>query len=172
MDILKTATDWAKAEVFSTAIFILAGIVFVTICISFWQFGKTDLAKAYIIPTLVAGILLLSLGLGLMFTNISRISAFESHYKEDVTAFIASEANRVDSTLNEYKVVFRVVPLLVVLAGFMLVFLTTPTWRAIGVTTIAMLMFIAFIDGLAYARMEVYKEKIVYAEKGIDKANN
>ena len=45
MEILKTATDWAKAEVFSTTFFILFGIGFVAASIGFWQLGKTDLAK-------------------------------------------------------------------------------------------------------------------------------
>jgi hypothetical protein len=74
MDILKTATDWAKAEVFSIAFFILFGIGFVAAGIGFWQLGKTDLARAYIIPTLVAGALLLIIGFGL-FLPISQ----ESH---------------------------------------------------------------------------------------------
>ena len=53
MDTLKAATDWARAELFSTPFFILFGIVFMVASLGFWQLGKTDMAKAYIIPTLV-----------------------------------------------------------------------------------------------------------------------
>ena len=69
MEILKTATDWAKAEVFSSTFFIIFGIAFVLASIGFWQLGKTDMAKAYIIPTLVAGSLLLTIGLGLFLST-------------------------------------------------------------------------------------------------------
>ena len=52
MDILKTAINWAKAELFSTPFFILFGLVFMTASLGFWQLRKTDLTKAYIIPSL------------------------------------------------------------------------------------------------------------------------
>ena len=55
MELLKLATIWAKSEVFSTRFFIFFAIGFdITGCF-FWQFGKTDLAKAYIYPSLIAG---------------------------------------------------------------------------------------------------------------------
>jgi len=166
MEILKTATEWTKAEVFSTAFFILFGIVFVAASIGFWQLGKTDLAKAYIIPTLVAGALLLIVGFGLFFTNISRISSFEADYNKDASAFVKSEIVRVDNTLNEYKtVVFKVVPLLIAAAALLIIFINTPTWRAISITTIAMLIVILLIDGMAHARIETYKEQLVSVEK-------
>ena len=165
MEILKIATDWAKAEVFSTTFFILFGIGFVAASIGFWQLGKTDLAKAYIIPTLVAGVLLLTIGLGLFFTNISRISSFESEYNQDASAFVKSEMVRVDNTLNEYKtVVFKVVPLIIIAAALIIIFINTPTWRAIGITTIAMLIVILLIDGTAHARIEAYKKQLELVE--------
>ena len=166
MEILKTATEWAKAEVFSTTFFILFGIGFVAASIGFWQLGKTDLAKAYIIPTLVAGALLLTIGFGLFFTNISRISSFAADYNQDASAFVKSEIVRVDNTLNEYKtVVFKVVPLLIVAAALLIIFINTPIWRAISITTIAMLIVILLIDGTAHARIEAYKEQLVLVEK-------
>lgn len=73
MDILKSAIDWAKAELFQHH-FHLFGVVFMVASLSFWQLGKTEIAKAYIIPTLVAGALLLIIGLGL-FLQIKQ----ESH---------------------------------------------------------------------------------------------
>jgi len=164
MDILKTATDWAKAEVFSTSFFILFGIVFVAASIGFWQLGKTDLARAYIIPTLVAGVLLLIIGFGLFFNNVSRVSSFPRDYNQDASAFVESEMARVDSTLNEYKVVFKVIPLMIIVAALLIFFTRTPVWRAASITSIAMLIVILFIDGMAHARIADYKEQLVLAE--------
>ncbi len=165
MDILKAATDWARSEVFSTPFFILFGIVFVAISIGLWQLGKTDLARAYIIPILVAGVLLIIIGSGLLYTNITRISSFEADYKKNATAFVEAEMVRVEGTLNEYNTVFKVIPLMIIAAALLVLFLNTPTWRAIGITSIAMLIVILFIDGMAHARIADYKEQLVLAER-------
>ena len=106
MELLKLATDWAKAEVFSTRFFIFFAILFLIAGVGFWQLGKTDLAKAYIIPTLVAGLLLMTIGLGLFYTNKSRIIQFEKAFNSDTSAFYQSEIERSESTLKEYTVVF------------------------------------------------------------------
>jgi len=166
MDILKAATDWAKAEVFSTSFFIIFGILFVLASIGFWQLGKTDMAKAYIIPTLVAGALLLTIGLGLFFTNKSRITQFEKVYNRDASAFVESELTRAKSTIKEYKtVVFTAIPLIIAACALVFVFVNTPIWRASMITSIAMLVVILLIDGTAHARIDAYNEQLLLIEK-------
>jgi len=169
MDILKTATDWAKSELFSTPFFILFGVVFMTASLGFWQLGKTDMAKAYIIPTLAAGALLLIIGLGLFFTNKSRITQFETANNTDASAFVASELQRADATLKEYKtIVFKVIPIIIVVAALLIIFIDTPMWRAISITTIAMMVVILLIDGTAHARIEAYNKQLELVEKELN----
>ncbi len=166
MEILKLATEWAKAEVFSTRFFILFAILFLVASIGFWQLGKTDIARAYIIPTLVAGVLLLTIGLGLFYTNKSRITQFEIAFKSDATAFVKSEIARAESTLQEYKtVVFRAIPIIIIVAALLIIFVNTPTWRAISITTIAMMIVILLIDGTAHARIEAYSQQLEMVNK-------
>ncbi len=161
MDILKTATNWAKDELFSTPFFILFGIVFLVASLGFWQLGKTDLARAYITPTLVAGLLLVTIGLGLYFTNRARIPAFETAYNQDASAFVKSEIIRAEATLKEYKnIVFSAVPLIIIACALGIMFLKTPEWRASLITAIAMLVVILLIDGTASARMEAYYKEL------------
>ena len=160
MELLKLATDWAKAEVFSTRFFILFAILFLIASIGFWQLGKTDLAKAYIIPTLVAGLLLLIIGIGLNYTNIQRVQQFEKDFNTDETAFYQSEIERTESTLKEYSVVFKVIPILIIIAALLILFINTPTWRAISITTIAMLIVILLVDGTAHSRIEAYHKEL------------
>ena len=170
MDILKTAIDWAKSEVFSTPFFILFGLVFIAASLGFWQLGKTDMAKAYIVPTMVAGALLLIIGLGLFFTNKSRITQFEKAYKADVSAFVASEGKRAKATLKEYKnIVFTAVPLIIAVCAITLLFVNTPLWRGSMITTIAMLVVILLIDGTAHARIDEYSKQLQQAEKELKK---
>lgn len=165
MDILKTATDWAKAEVFSTSFFIFFAVIFILASIGFWQFGKTDIARAYIIPNLVAGIVLLTIGCGLLFTNKLRITEFETAYNSNVSAFIESEIVRTERTLNEYKtIVFTAIPLIIATCTLLIIFLTTPVWRASMITTIVMMAIILLVDGTAHARIKVYHEQLLSIE--------
>lgn len=160
MELLKLATEWAKAEVFSTRFFIFFAIGFLIASVGFWQLGKTDLAKAYIIPTLVAGILLLIIGSGLNYTNIQRVKQFKKDYYADALAFHQSEVARSESTLKEYTIVFRVIPILIIVTALLILFVNTPTWRAIGITTIAMLIVILLVDGTAHSRIEAYHKEL------------
>ncbi|WP_220764101.1 hypothetical protein [Flavobacterium sp. UMI-01] len=160
MELLKLATDWAKAEVFSTRFFIIFATLFLIASIGFWQLGKTDLAKTYIIPTLVAGLLLMTIGLGLFYTNKSRITQFETAFSADATAFYLSEIERSESTLKEYTIVFKVIPILIIVAALLILLVNTPTWRAISITTIAMLIIILLVDGTAHARIESYNKEL------------
>lgn len=170
MDILKAATDWAKAELISTPFFVLAGIVFLALSLGFWQVGKTDLAKAYIIPTLVAGALLMIIGLRLFFTNKARITQFETAYHENPETFVDSELKRAEATLKEYKnVVFTGIPIIIAICALVLFFVNIPIWRASMITTIAMLSVILLIDGLAHARIAVYNQQLTQVQQKIDK---
>lgn len=165
MDILKTATNWAKAELFSTPFFILFGLVFILASIGFWQLGKTDMAKAYFIPTLVAGILLVIIGSGLLYANIQRVGQFEKDYNADSITFIESEISRTEATLKEYNtIVFKVIPIIIIVAALLIIFVKSPTWRAISITTIAMLIVILLIDGTAYARIDAYHKELKSAD--------
>ncbi|NND78605.1 MAG: hypothetical protein HKN53_01760, partial [Maribacter sp.] len=157
MEILKLATEWAKAEVFSTRFFMFFAILFLIASIGFWQLGKTEMAKAYIIPTLVAGVLLMIIGLGLFFTNKSRITEFETAYNSDASAFVESEIARAESTLKEYKtIVFTAIPLIIAACALVIIFINAPIWRASMITTIAMMVVILMVDGTANARIDNY----------------
>ena len=167
MELLKLATEWAKAEIFSTRFFIFFAIGFLIASAGFWQLGKTDLAKAYIIPTLVAGVLLLIIGSGLNYTNIQRVKQFEKDFNTDASAFYQSEIERSEGTLKEYTIVFKVIPILIIIAALLILLVNTPTWRAISITAIAMLTVILLVDGTAHSRIESYHKelKLVDIEK-------
>lgn len=166
MEILKIATDWAKAEVFSTQFFILFGFLFALASVGFWQIGKTDIAKAYIIPTLVASLILMIIGFGLYFTNKSRVKEFEIAYKNNSSNFVESELARVESTLKEYQtIVFKIIPLIIAIAAILILFIDSPTWRAISITTIALMVIILLIDGTAHARIEAYNQQLLKIER-------
>ena len=162
MDILKAATDWTKAELFSTPFFVLFGLGFLAASFGFWQLGKTEMARAYIIPTLVAGTLLIIIGSGLFFTNKSRAANFPIAYEKDASAFVASELVRAEATLKEYRnIVFKAIPFIIIVCALVIVFIDKPIWRASMITTIAMLVVILLIDGTAHARIDAYHKQLI-----------
>ncbi len=166
MDLIKAATEWAKAEVFSSVFFIVFGTTFVLATLGFWQLGKTEIAKAFIFPTLVAGIFLLTVGLGLFFLNKSRITSFPETYQQDAPAFVASELDRTEQSIQEYQlIVFKVIPLLIVAAALLLLFVNTPIWRAISATALAMFVVIVMVDSNAHARLKDYHAQLELVDK-------
>lgn len=161
MELLKLATEWAKDEVFSSRFFILAAILFLAASIGFWQLGKTEMAKAYILPTLVAGLLILAVGVGIFFTNKSRVTSFTEAYKTNPTEFVASEIIRTEKSMGEFRtIVFQVIPCIIVAAALLLVFVDKPVWRAIAITTIALMVVILLVDSNANARLQAYHQHL------------
>ena len=160
MELLNLSTEWAESEVFSTRFFILFAILFFIVSLGFWQLGKTDLAKAYILPTSVAATLLLTVGLGLFYTNKSRIKQFNEEYNSNSISLYESEIKRTESTLKEYKVVFKVIPILIIVAALLILFFSSTTIRAISITTIALLIIVLLIDGTAHSRIESYSKSL------------
>lgn len=168
MDILKIATEWAKAELVSTSFFIAIGIMFLFISFGFWNFGKTELARSYVVPILAAGAFLTTVGIGLFFTNKSRITQFKIAHEKNVLEFIDSEIDRTNATLKEYKnVVFTAIPIIIATCAIILFLFSGPLWRASMISTIAMLSVILLIDGLAHARIAEYHQELLQSKERI-----
>ena len=166
MEILKVGTEWAKAEVFSARFFIFFAILFLSASIGFWQMGKTEMAKAYIIPTLVAGLLILAVGVGIFFTNKSRVRSFAEAHHANPTEFVKSEIVRAEKTIGEFKTaVFKIIPFIIVAAALLIVFVDKPIWRATGITIIAMMAVILLVDSNADARIKAYKTQLESVDK-------
>ena len=110
---------------------------------------------------LVAGLLLMTIGLGLFYTNKTRINQFKQDFNTNATSLYESEIKRTESTLKEYKVVFKVIPILIILAASVFIFFNSPLIRAISITTVLMLIVILLIDGTAHARIEFYNKNLM-----------
>ncbi|MGC6501398.1 MAG: hypothetical protein ACON47_01575 [Flavobacteriaceae bacterium] len=165
MEILKIAIEWAKDEIYSSKFFILFGILFLIGAIGFWQLGKTEMAKAYLYPLLVCGVLLVLVGSGLVYTNYKRLDAFEKVAPENLSTLVASELVRAERTIIEYeRIVFKAIPLIIVCFALLLFFSSQPIWRAVSIATIGMMVVVLSIDSNAYQRMKSYKAHLISFE--------
>ena len=161
MDILKTSQDWAKAELLSNGLFALFGMVFVGAGLLFCFRAETDLARGFVLPMLVAGVLLLILGGGLLFGTWKTMAGFAPAVAEDMAGFITAEVARADRTMAQYDTAaFKVIPIMIAAAALMIIFVHGPGWRAALVTAIIFLGIIMLIDSGANARLGAYKSAL------------
>ena len=110
MNILKLSMDWARAESIFHKISLLLSLLFFIAAIGFWQLGKTEMAKAFLWPMLVAGIFVIAVSAGLYFANKPRITQFQTAYNTcDAKAFVQNR-NRAYGKIfqNDLALVFKV----------------------------------------------------------------
>lgn len=161
MEWIKLAVDWAKNEVLAAKFFVLFAILFLMVTVGFWQLGKSQMAKAFVTPTLVTGLLLLIVGLGLWYANASRAKSFATLKQVDKVTFIKNEKARAAKTIKEYQtVVFTAIPIIIIVAALVLVFTQRYSWRAWAITVISFMAIIMAIDSTAHARMVKYQASL------------
>jgi predicted membrane metal-binding protein len=126
---------------------------------SFW--GKTPMAKAFVIPLIVAGIFLVSIGIGLYAANHPRIAQFETDYKLDAKSFLTKEIARTADSQGQLKIVFIILPAIAVVAAILLMIFSSPHWRAITVTMILLSALLMAVDSNTEERNDAYHEQLV-----------
>ncbi len=165
MEIIKLSTDWAKAEVFSAKMVGLLSLVVFLIALGFLQLGKTAMAKSFVWPLFVAGLLLVAVSAGLYFANKPRIAQFEAAYKNDADSFIQSEIARTAKSKHDLALVFKILPAIIIAVALLIMFIQAPLWRAIGITTILLLTLLMLIDSNTDERNTAYHQKLLTAKQ-------
>lgn len=166
MEIIKAATEWAKAEVASSMIFMLFGLIYILGSIGFWKFGNTVLTKALVIPLLIAGGLLLSAGISFYLSNKSLLANFETDFNKNPVTVIEAESKRTASTINTYeKVALKVFPAIILVSALAAFFISNPIIRVISIAIIAFLSVLVLLDSLALKRMKTYHHQLEIAKQ-------
>jgi ABC-2 type transport system permease protein len=162
MDIVKLSTDWAKAEVFSGKMVLLFSALTIFIAIGFWYLGRTAMAKAFVWPLLVAGLLLIAVGTGLFFANRPRVARFEKAYRQSPEAFVQQEIQRTAESKKQLTLVFRILPALIIIAALIILGLPeSPNWKAIGITVILTVAFLMVVDSNTDSRNTIYHSQLI-----------
>lgn len=161
MDLLKLSTEWARAELFSAKIVWLFSLITLLSAVGFSVWGKTTMAKAFVIPLAIAGVLFIAIGIGLYAANKPRIAQFEQEYRADRQAFITKEIARTTKSNQDFVLVFKVLPALAILAAAILLVAQAPTWRAAALVTLLVVVFLMLVDSHTAARNEAYRKELV-----------
>jgi ABC-2 type transport system permease protein len=123
------------------------------------------MAKAFVWPMLVSGAFIVAVSAGLYFSNKPRITQFEKAYNADAKTFVQTETKRTAKSQHDLALVFKVLPLIVVAAALLIMFANTPIWRSIGITTIALMTILMFIDSNTDARNTAYHQRLLTEKK-------
>jgi len=161
MDILKISTEWARAELFSAKIVGLLSLIVLLTAVGFALWGKTVMAKAFIIPMIVAGLFLLAVGIGLYSANKPRIEQFKTEYNADANSFVQKEIARTTKSQSEFQTVFKALPAIIIVAVIVLMLFSSANWRAITLTIITISAFLMIIDSNTEARNNIYREQLL-----------
>ena len=165
MEVIKAASEWAKAEMVSAIIFMLVGTSYMATSLGLWQWANSTLAKALIVPLLVAGALLLGAGISFYLSNKTKLSTFETVYKANPSEWLSSEMARTEKTINTYQnVALKVFPGVILLAVLVFIFVPIPLVRAISIALIAFLAALVLLDSQALKRMNTYHDHLVLEE--------
>jgi hypothetical protein len=160
MDILKLSTDWAKSEVFSSKVVWLFSLIELSAALGFWYLGRTPMAKSFIWPLSIAGLFLAFVGAGLFFANNPRIDRFEQEYHLNPNAFVQSEIQRTEKSKDEMSLVFRIIPIIIILSAIVILVVPGAISRAIAVTVILNAAFLMTVDSNTEARNNNYHYEI------------
>ena len=158
---MELSTDWAKAEVFSAKMVGLYSLLILFVAIGFWQLGKTAMAKAFVYPLLVAAAVILLIGAGLYWANKPRITQFVSEYNSNPQIFVQKEIERTAKSKRELAMVFKVLPAIIIVAALLILFFDAPWCRAIGITSILVMVSLMVVDSNTDARNTAYHQQLL-----------
>lgn len=161
MDVIKLSTDWAKAEILSARLMLLFSLLVFLLAVGFWQVGKTGMAKAFIIPLFVMGILIFSVGVGLYLANKPRVKQFPIDCLKNREAFINMELARTAKSQQDFSLVFKVLPAIIIVAALLIIFIPANTWRASSVGIILLMGFLMLVDAQTEARNSAYHQALI-----------
>ena len=166
MDFVRHSVAWVRGEIFEMTFITVAGAALVALGIAFWRFGATPLAKSMLVPLVVLGVLFSSIGVSGYATNRRRIPAFEQAYRENATAFVRAEKERVEGFQYMYRITNVLAPICFALAVALFWLTLDPHARAVGIALVLFGLFGLVIDGFSKERADLYYAKVTDALTG------
>ena len=163
MDILKIATDWAKIELISNAVFVLASIIFLSVSFALQTYARESHFSTYSLPFLIAAILLLILGAGLFFSTWQHSINLE--FQQDKALFIQAELTRAEKTISQYKLaVYMIFPALGLISFCIVLVFQNDQVRASAVTSVIVLLILIIVDTAAKERLVKYTKDLAISD--------
>ena len=160
MNLLEHSIQWCRGEILEGKIITVVGALLLASCFLFRFVGTTAHTKAMFLPFLVASLLLLGLGIGLIVQTGKYKEPFAIAHAEDPAAFAESEKARTEKFIANYMPT-RLGAGVTLLAGFLLyTLLSGPTWKASGLALVFLAFAVLVIDHFSEERAREYQKHI------------
>lgn len=161
MDFINNTNNWVKGEIFEGTAIAVFGILTLFTAFLFWKFGETPHAKALTIPTIVLGVLLLSMGVSMYTSNQKRVKEYQNKYQENPSGFIKQEKERVESFQYMYVISKVVATVAFIFAIFGFWFTKNATTQSIAIVFLMLGVSLLVIDYFSEERAAIYYAEIV-----------
>ena len=108
-------------------------------------------------PLLAVGLLALTVGVGILQRTPAQVAALQAGFSTSPAATGAAEQQRIAGVIQRFRQ-YKVVEVLVVVAGFALVFMSpAPSlWAGVGLGCVLMGSYVFVFDSFAHHHAEVY----------------
>ena len=160
MEFIQHSTNWCKGEIFEALWILFFGILIIFSAFLFYKIGTTPGAKAMLYPLLLIGIVVGSIGSGMIYNNSKRIVEFQKAYEKNPQAFILSEKERTENFISWYPKTRWIFAIPGIMGILVFMFWAIPIGRAIGISLIFMMLTTFVIDHFSEERALIYREKI------------
>jgi hypothetical protein len=161
MSFIEHTINWTKGEIFEGTIISISGFIFLLSGLAFWKMGTTPHAKTMIVPALIIGILMASVGLSMYFSNQKRITDYQKQYLDNPTSFIQQEKKRVEDFQYMYVISKVLATVAFVFAIFAFWFTKSPIMQSISMALLTLGLSSLIIDYFSEERATIYYEFIL-----------
>ncbi len=161
MNIIEHTTNWYKGEIFEGEIIGIFGLCIILISIVFWIFGKTAHAQAIVIPLLVVGLLLSTVGGYMAWENSNKIIMLRETKIENYQEFLQSEKQRVEDFQPLYTYTKIGVGIFFVMAIGLFFITENRHWQAIAIAMTIIGASGLIIDYFSKERANIYYQEIL-----------
>ncbi len=160
MEFLQNTNNWVKGEILEASIIAVFGIIVLLSGVALGKFGTTPNARALLLPLLVVGILLLSFGISLYFSNQKRLSEYKEQFEENTIEFVQQEKKRVEDFQYMYIISKVIATIAFVLAFFAFWFTKSSNIQGIAIGLLLFGISSLVIDFFSEERAKIYYNKI------------
>jgi hypothetical protein len=161
MDFINNTNNWVKGEIFEGTVIAVFGILTLVSAFLFWKFGETPHAKALTIPTVVLGVLLLSMGVSMYSSNQKRFKEYQNQYQENPSGFIKQEKERVEGFQYMYVISKVLATLAFAFAIFAFWFSRSAGFQSVALIFLILGVSLLVIDYFSEERASIYYAEII-----------
>lgn len=153
--------NWYKGEIFEARFILAFGVATIVVASLFHYFGSTSNSKALFIPMLVVGLIFITIGGSMGYSNQKKLITINLYSKGSMDEFVKAEKKRVENFQYLYPLSLGISAVCFVLAVVFLGFTKSNHLHAIAIALTAFGLAFMVIDYFSRERSAIYYSRII-----------